>query len=114
MSEAFGCGFYLGPVWMHQTHKTDHDQRKSRGTGCSLAMLETRRIDCINCSKSPADAKPESERQGQRAAGVDGKLLTELLGPSLHCAKPLADVVSRPFPQYLNGLCEAPLVCGVD
>ena len=83
MSEAFGRGFYPGPVWMHQTHKTDYDQRKSPWDGNAvwqcLKPTARRESTAVEKQTAPTDAKPESERQGQRAAGVDGKLLTELL-----------------------------------
>ena len=83
MSEAFGRGFYPGPVWKHQTHKTDYDQRKSPWDGIAVwqCLKPTARHEstAVEIKTAPTDAKPESERQGQRAAGVDGKLLTELL-----------------------------------
>lgn len=34
-------------------------------------------LELNKLQKDPADAKPGNERQGQRAAGFDGKLLTE-------------------------------------
>ena len=87
MSEAFGRGFYPGPVWKHQTHKTDY------GNAVWQCLKPTARHEstAVEIKTAPTDAKPESERQGQRAAGVDGKLLTELLGAALestgyHCS----------------------------
>ncbi|MGN0857669.1 MAG: hypothetical protein ACI4NW_00610 [Stenotrophomonas sp.] len=53
-------------------------------------------------SANPADAKPESERQGQRAAGVDGKILTELLGRCCAIGKVAADANCGPEKQAHN------------
>jgi hypothetical protein len=76
MSEAFGCGFYPGPVWMHQTHKTDYDQRKSLRDGNAVWQ----------CLKPVASIESTAEKTRQtQSLKAKGKVsvLPELTGSSL-------------------------------
>lgn len=76
MSEAFGRGFYPGPVWKHQTHKTDYDQRKSPWDGIAVWQ-------CLKPVES-IESTAEKTRQMQ-SLKAKGKVsvLPELTGSSL-------------------------------
>lgn len=76
MSEAFGCGFYPGPDQHRRSNKTDYGnavwQRFDHPHSGEWQYRKTH--------DNKAQANASKLRQGDHAPGVDGKLLTELLG----------------------------------
>lgn len=78
MREAFGCGFYPGPDQHRRSNKTDYGnavwQRFDHPHPGEWQYRKTH--------DNKAQANASKLRQGDHAPGVDGKLLTELLGPT--------------------------------
>ena len=76
MREAFGCGFYPGPDQHRRSNKTDYGnavwQRFDHPHPGEWQYRKTH--------DNKAQANASKLRQGDHAPGVDGKLLTELLG----------------------------------
>ena len=71
-----GVRFYPGPVWMHQTHKIDYDQRKSPWDGSAVWQ----------CLKSVASIESTAAKTRQtQSLKAKGKVsvLPELTGSSL-------------------------------
>src|SRR5690606_29712077 len=80
MREAFGCGVYPGPDQQRRSNKTDYGnavwQRFCHPSLWRVASRKKRQQQ----RQIRTTANASKLRQGDHAPGVDGKLLTELLG----------------------------------
>jgi hypothetical protein len=75
MREASGRGFYQGPDQQHRSNKTDYGNAVWH-----LCTASHRRKKWTAKRTTAKQAKAKSSRSGRHVPGVDGKLLTELLG----------------------------------
>lgn len=93
MSEAFGCGFYPGPDQHRRSNKTDYGNAvRQRFDHPHSGEWQYRKTH-----DNKAQANASKLRQGDHAPGVDGKLLTDLLGrTSVPQRSAILDVVDGP------------------
>ena len=71
-----GVRFYPGPVWKHQTHKTDYDQRKSPWDGIAVWQ-------CLKPVESIESTALKARQMQSLKAKGKVSVLPELTGSSL-------------------------------